>query len=39
MDLTTSPKVRTTKGEGVGACFLTCSTLGVEMCVGISGWD
>ncbi len=30
MDSTTSPKMKTTKGKGVGACFLTCNILGVE---------
>jgi len=30
MDLTASPKVKTTEGEGVGVCFLARSTSGVE---------
>jgi hypothetical protein len=30
MDLTTSPKVKITKGKGIGACSLVHSTLGVE---------
>jgi len=30
MDSTASPKVKTTKGEGVGARSLAHSTLGVE---------
>jgi len=30
MDSTTSPKVKTTVGEGVGACSLAHNTLGVE---------
>jgi hypothetical protein len=34
MDSTTSPKVKTTEGKGVGARSLTCSTLGVEGRVG-----
>jgi hypothetical protein len=39
MDLTASPKVRTMEGKGVGARSLACSTLGVEGCVRILGWD
>jgi hypothetical protein len=34
MDSTTSPKVKTSKGKGVGASFLAHSTLGVEGCAG-----
>jgi len=34
-----SPKVKTTEGEGIGACSLTHSTLGVEGCARILGWD
>jgi len=30
MDPTTSPKMKTTEGEGVGACSLAHSTSGVE---------
>jgi len=32
MDSTTSPKVKTMEGEGVGACSLARSTSGVEGC-------
>jgi len=38
MNSTTSPKMKTTKGEGVGAHSLTRSTLGVEGRVGTLGW-
>jgi hypothetical protein len=38
MDSTTSLKVKTTKGEGVGAHSLARSTLGVEGRVGVLGW-
>ncbi len=38
IDSTMSPKVKTTKGEGVGAHSLVRSTSGVEGCVGASGW-
>jgi hypothetical protein len=38
MDLTRSPKVKTSEGEGVGACSLAHSTLGVDGHVGSSGW-
>jgi hypothetical protein len=38
MDSTVSPKVKTTEGEGVGACSLACNTLGVEGCAGALGW-
>jgi hypothetical protein len=38
MDSTVNPKV-TMEGEGVGACSLAQNTLGVEGCVGASGWD
>jgi len=30
--------VKTTKGSGVGACSLTCSTFGVEGRAGTPGW-
>jgi len=30
MDPTTSPKMKTMKGEGVGACSLAHNTMGVE---------
>jgi len=30
MDSTVSPKVKTTEGKGVGACFMAHNTLGVE---------
>jgi hypothetical protein len=39
MDSTTSLKVKTMKGEGVGACSLARNTLGVEGHVGALGWD
>jgi len=39
MDLTTNPKVKTTVGEGVGACSLTHNTSGVEGRVGAPRWD
>jgi hypothetical protein len=39
MDSTASPKVKTTKGEGVGVHSLACSTLGVEGRAKASGWD
>jgi hypothetical protein len=38
MDLTTSPKVMTKKGETVGAHSLVCNTSEVEGCVGALGW-
>jgi hypothetical protein len=38
MDSIVSPKMKTTKGEGVGAHSLTCNTLGVEGHVGAMGW-
>jgi len=34
MESTTSPKVKTTKGKGVGAHSLACNTSGVEGRVG-----
>jgi hypothetical protein len=37
MDSTTSPKMKTTKGEGVGARSLACSILEVEGRVGALG--
>ncbi len=37
MDSTTSPKVKTTKGERVGALSLVRGTLGVEGCVRAPG--
>jgi len=39
MDLTMSPKVNTSEGEGVGACPLAHNTLGVEGRAGAPGWD
>jgi len=39
MDSTLSLKVNTVEGEGIGACSLTCNTLGVEKCAGAPGWD
>jgi hypothetical protein len=38
MDSTTNPKVKTTKGEGVGVRFLTRSTSRLEGCAGAPGW-
>jgi hypothetical protein len=38
MDSIVSPKVKTTKGEGIGTCSLAHNTLGVERCVRPSGW-
>jgi hypothetical protein len=39
MDLTMSPKMKTTEGEGVGVRSLARNILGVEGCVGASGWN
>jgi hypothetical protein len=39
MDSTMNPKVKTMKGQGVGACSLASSTLGVEGRAGTSRWD
>jgi hypothetical protein len=39
MDSTTSPKVKTMEGKGVGTRSLVCNTLGVEGCAGVPGWD
>jgi hypothetical protein len=39
MDSTASPKVKTTKVEGIGAHSLARSTLGVKGCTGAPGWD
>jgi hypothetical protein len=38
MDSTMNPKVKTSKGKGIGVCSLACNTSGVEGCVGASGW-
>jgi len=38
MDSITSPKMKTTEGEGIGARSLTRNTLGVERRVGAPGW-
>jgi hypothetical protein len=38
MDLIMNPKVKITKGKGIGARPLVHSTLGVEGCVGALGW-
>jgi hypothetical protein len=38
MDSTTSPKVTTMEGEGVGVRSLAYNILGVEGCVGTLGW-
>jgi hypothetical protein len=37
MDSITSPKVKTMKGEEVGARSLACSILGVERCAKVMG--
>jgi hypothetical protein len=39
MDSIVSPKVKTTKGEGVGARSLARNTLGVKGRVGALRWD
>ncbi len=39
MDLTMSPKVKITKGKGIGAQSLVRGTSRVEGRVGPSGWD
>jgi hypothetical protein len=39
MDSTISPKVMRMEGEGIGACSLACSTLGVERCVKAPRWS
>jgi hypothetical protein len=39
MDLIASLKVKTTEGEGVGACSLARSTLGVEGHARAPRWD
>jgi hypothetical protein len=39
MDSTTSLKVKTSEGEGVGVCSLTNNILWVERHVGASKWD
>jgi len=39
MDLTTSPKMKTMKGERARACSLALSTSRVEGRVGAPGWD
>jgi hypothetical protein len=38
-DSTTSPKVKTMEGEGVGAHSLAYSISGVEVRAGAPGWD
>ncbi len=38
MDSTISPKVKTTKGKGIGARSLAYNTLGVEGHAGALGW-
>jgi len=38
MDSNANPKVKTTKGKGVGAHSLACSTLGVEGHARAPGW-
>jgi len=37
MDSTVSPKVKITKGEGIGVHSGACNTLGVKGCVGAPG--
>jgi len=39
MDSIASPRVKTIEGKEVGAHSLACSTLEVEGCVRVSGWD
>jgi len=39
MDSTASPKVKTTKGKGVGARSLARSTLGAKGRAATLGWD
>jgi hypothetical protein len=39
MDSIVSLKMKAMKGEGVRACFLACSTLGVKGRVGAPKWD
>jgi len=39
MDSTANPKVKTTKGKGVGARSLARSPLGVEGRTATLGWD
>jgi len=39
MDSTSSPKVKTMEGEGVGAHSLFNNTLGIEGRVGVPGLD
>jgi hypothetical protein len=38
IDSIVNPKVKTVEGYKVRACSLACYTLGVEGCVGTSGW-
>jgi hypothetical protein len=38
MESIASPKMKTTKGEGVGACSLVHSISRVEECAGTLGW-
>jgi len=39
MGSTASPKVKTTKGEGVGGRSLVRNILGIERRAGALGWD
>jgi len=39
MESIVSPKMKTSEGEGVGACSLARSISGVERCAGVPGWD
>jgi len=38
MDSNVNPKVKTTKGEGIGVRSLARNISGVEGCVGALGW-
>jgi hypothetical protein len=39
MDPIANPKVKTTEGEGIGMCSLTCSISEVEGLAGAPRWD
>jgi len=39
MESIMSPKVKTLKGKGIGACSLARNTSGVEGCARVPGWD
>jgi hypothetical protein len=38
MDSTTSPKMKTMKGEGIRTRSMACNISGVEGCAGAPGW-